>query len=196
MSDERLDQQQDDAFALLAHDLPRVAPPGGLLDRVLAEAAAPPARPLPRPRTRRAWLRPRVALALGGALAVAVLALVLALATTGNGGRDARVAVTSADGAVHGTLEVVAADAPAAHVVVRLQGLPPAPAGHHYTAWILAAGSDQMTPIGSFTATGATTELDLPLPGPAAYVAFDVSLQDDAAPPEHSGVSVAGARLG
>ena len=144
MSHEHLDQrQQDDAFALLARDLPRVAPPGDLLDRVLADADAAPARPLPRPRTRRAWLRPRAALALGGALAVALLALVLVLATTGDGGREQRVAVTSADGAVHGTLEVVAAGAPAAHVVVRLQGLPAAPAGHHYTAWILAAGSDR-----------------------------------------------------
>jgi hypothetical protein len=106
-----------------------------------------------------------------------------------------RVDVGSPGGRTVGTLALYEPRDGPARVVVTLVDLEDAPAGHHYTAWILGTDGAEMTPIGSFDRAGETTELRLPLPDVGRYAAFDVSVQADDASPEHSGVSVAGARL-
>jgi anti-sigma-K factor RskA len=204
MSDEPTHESAErDEFARLERVLPRVAPPPDLLARIVEEtrapAAAPPtaAAPARGAGARRwpAWLRPRFAVpALGAVAAVVVVALVLTV--SGDEDPAARVALATEQASLSGSVALFAPDAPEAHVEIRLDGLEPAPAGHHYTAWVLEAETGEMTPIGSFDSTGATTELRLPLPGPGQYAAFDISVQADSAPPEHSGISVAGATLG
>ena len=199
MTDEPFDERtQDEAFAQLEQALPRVAPPPDLLQQIVDEIRDQEvATPLPEtPRAARSprW-RWRVAVPALAGLAVALVAIIV-IVSGRSGEQSARqVAVTSHGGAVSGTLELIDPQQSDAHVVVALTGLDPAPAGYHYTAWILDQATDEMTPIGSFDSTGSTTELRLPLPGPGEYVAFDISLQADAAPPTHSGTSVAGARL-
>ena len=47
---------------------------------------------------------------------------------------------------------------------------------------------------GVFNATSPSmVRIELPLPGAGPYAAMDISVEDDGGPPEHSGVSVAGA---
>jgi len=200
VTDEPFDQRtQDEAFAELEQALPRVAPPPALLQQIVDEIRDQDTATLPpeKPRAVR-WSRWRwrfVVPALAG-LAVALVAIIVIVSGSSGEQSDLQVAVTSDGGAVGGSLELFDPQQADAHVVVALTGLAPAPAGYHYTAWILDQATDEMTPIGSFDSTGSTTELRLPLPGPGEYVAFDISLQADAAPPAHSGTSVAGARLG
>jgi anti-sigma-K factor RskA len=194
---------EDDDFARLERSLPRVAPPPDLLARIIEQTQVPSAEarpaaaapPSPARRPWHEWLRPRLALPALGAVAALVVVALLLTTISGEDDPAVRVALTTEQASLSGTVELFDPQAPEAHVEIRLDGLEPAPEGHHYTAWVLEAATGEMTPIGSFDSTGATTELRLPLPGPGEYAAFDISVQADSAPPEHSGTSVAGASL-
>ena len=187
----------DETVRRLERGLPRVAPPADLLDGVLAriedEAPAPARRA---PRRSLADLLPRWRPAALGLTAAAAVALVLTLVLPGGGlgSPDARAAVVAHRGSgVQGEADLFRTGSARGEVVVRFRNLPAAPAGHHYTVWVLRQGSHEMTPVGSFTPSGRTVRLVLPLPGPGRYAALDVSLQGNDAPPANSGLSVAGA---
>jgi hypothetical protein len=52
-----------------------------------------------------------------------------------------------------------------------------------------------MTAVGSFTPAEPTVTLSLPLPTAGDFAAVDISIQSNDGPPEHSNVSLAGARF-
>lgn len=179
------DQELRREFAMLERDLPRVAPREDLFadirGRLEPEAPAAPRSWWPR------WRTP--ALAAAAAAAVLVVAAVLV-----SGGPDAAAEAALVPHGGSGARGEVALFGPTTrdgHLTLEVRDLRPAPAGHHYTVWVLRAGSEEMTPVGSFAY--GSGKLTLPLPGPGPYVALDISLQRTDAPPTHSGVSVAGA---
>ena len=197
MSDDRLDADLEHTIAALSHDLPRVAPPAGLRASILA---AIPVRdgiadPSPVPVAAPFWRRNlRVAFPAGVALVALVAALVIAAAVSGGPGAAERSAIVAHGGSgARGQVSLYAPQTAAGRIVVDLHGLPRAPAGTHYTVWVLRTGGAQMTPVASLS-TGSA-RLDLPLPFPARYAAVDISLQQDDAPATHSARSVASATL-
>jgi anti-sigma-K factor RskA len=181
-----------ESFARLEGDLPRVAPREDLFGAIRAqiEPAAMPAAPRSRPAR---WRRPRLVVALAGATVAAAAALtaVVVLDTDDGATTVTAALVAHREAGVSGRVELRSPDSDHGRVGLEVRDLERAPAGFHYTVWVLRVDSEQMTPIGSFTVPGG--ELDLPLPGPARYAALDISLQRNEAPPAHSGVSVAGA---
>jgi hypothetical protein len=144
----------------------------------------------------RRWLRRSpYAIPAGGALVALVAALVIAVAVSG-GPAPAESAALVAHGrsGAQGRVEIFDPTTTSGRLVVSLKGLGRAPAGRHYTVWVLRAGVTEMTPVASL-ADGSDVRLDLPLPSPGRYDAVDISLQRDDAPSVHSSISVAGATL-
>ncbi|HEY1480297.1 MAG TPA: anti-sigma factor [Gaiellales bacterium] len=199
MSSEPDDPRIEQAFARMQQDLPRVAPRADLFDQI---AAALPARtpvpvPVPPPaRSRWGLRRPTFAIPAGAALVALVAALVIALAVSGNPPATVSAALVPHGGSgVHGRVQLYDPETRNGRLVVHLQGLGVAPAGEHYTVWVLRRGVSEMTPVASL-ASGGDVRLDLPLPGPGRYSALDISLQRNDASAVHSNVSVGGASLG
>ena len=182
--------------ASLDSGVAREQPPDGLFDRILGEideGSVPHAQPEPSPptRRRRSWV-PRLALA--GAAAALVVAVALA-ALDGSDAPDARadVAGTEEFPDVRGVAELFSPTTAGGSLVLELENLPPPPVGSHYEVWVLREeAGEAMEAVGSFTPTGGTAELDLPLPGPGDFQAVDVSVEPDGGSPAHSGVSLAG----
>lgn len=187
--------------------LPRVAPPAGLGDRIMAAAAADEAgapthlAPVIRLDERRA--RRRVVLSsLAAAACAAAVAVGVTLAITGDGSTDmpgpltasTQVVGAAGDG-VSGTASLYGAGAAGGMVQVALDSVPAPPAGHHYEVWVLEKGSTAMTSVGSFTPSSGNVDLTLPLPAPAEYAAVDISVEPNGGPPAHSGTSLAGAKF-
>jgi hypothetical protein len=197
VSEERFDPDVEQAFSQLGQDLPRVAPPDALRDSILA--AVPlrerPAPVEPEPVAGHGWRRiPRVAFPAGVALAALVAALVIAVAVSGGPAAAAHSALVEHGGSgASGQVQLFSPATADGHLVVDLRGLPRAPAGEHYTVWVLRRGAAEMTPVASLSA--GTARLDVPLPFPGHYAAVDISLQRDDAPATHSAHSVAGATL-
>ena len=95
---------------------------------------------------------------------------------------------------VRGQAELFAPESDSGRLVLELEDVPDAPAGHHYAVWVLRPGTGvEMEPVGAFSPNGGSARLDLPLPGPGEYVAVDISVQEDGGSPVHSGTSLAGA---
>jgi anti-sigma-K factor RskA len=180
-----------ETLALVERSLPRMTPPDGLFDRILAEVK-PQAVVIPlRPRSHRRVLLP-VAAGLTAIAAVAVLALVL---WGGGGGApvDGRAAITGkSDPAVTGEAVLRGSTADGGTVHVSLNDVPPAPDGHHYEVWVLRQGGHEMEAVGVFSPASSHVELELPLPGPGDYAAVDVSVEADGGSPAHSSTSLAG----
>jgi hypothetical protein len=193
---------------VLERGLPRVALPEGVLDRVLerieaetpsVEAATgePGAEVIPFPKERR-W---RAVAISAGAAAVAVAAsvmLTLAVSNDDLGSPAVQASIASlvpSSTPLRGDVELFDPQSPGGTIVVHLENLPVLPAAHHYELWVLPEGSDEMISVGTFTPDSSTVTFELPLPGPAVYAAVDLSVEEDDGPPEHSGTSVAGARL-
>ena len=199
--------------ARLERALPRAATPTGpgslaaVLDAI-GQGEAPAAEPDPpvagpepavatplRPR-RRPWARP-LGIAAVAAAAACVLTLAIGAIVGDNGddlgSPDARAAVEPAAGsAIHGEATLYGSTGPGGRLVVDLDGLAPAPAGHHYEVWVLRAGAPEMEAVASFQPAGGDERLVLPLPGAGAFDALDISVEEDGGPPAHSGTSVAG----
>jgi hypothetical protein len=194
MTAERPDPDSDLAFARMQHDPPRVGPPPDLLDEI---AAALPVRgerePAASVRRRFGPWRPTFGIPAGAALAALVVALVIAVVVSGGPSPTAST-VLEAHGAsgAHGRVDLFDPATSDGRVVVHLKGLAIAPAGDHYTIWVLRDGVREMTPVASIV-SGEDARIDLPLPGPGRYTALDISLQKNDASPVNSGRSVAGA---
>jgi anti-sigma-K factor RskA len=187
--DERHDEQE--VFALLEAELPRVTPPedlfAGVLREIEPEAAVVPLEPRRRGIGR--W-------AAGAAAAVAaVIAVAVGVSLLGDGAESpaARAALEAkTDDGVTGEALLFAPDADGGRMTVSLVGVPVAPSGHHYEVWVLPAGSDDMLSVGTFDPESAgDVELEFELPGPDEYAAVDVSVEEDAGPAEHSDTSLA-----
>jgi anti-sigma-K factor RskA len=135
------------------------------------------------------------ALAALAAAAVGVVATLLLTRAPEPGPPESRATVSApSDPGVRGEALLYAPDSAAGQLVLELTGLAEAPSGHHYEVWVLrSAGGGEMEAVGSFSAPeSGSVRLELPLPGPGAYRAVDISLEDDGGSPEHSGTSVAG----
>ncbi len=117
----------------------------------------------------------------------------IAVAVSGGPSPTASAALVAhgASGA-HGRVDLYDPSTANGRVVVHLKGLGIAPAGDHYTIWVLRDGVREMTPVASIV-SGEDANIDLPLPGPGRYTALDISLQRNDASAVHSGTSVAGA---
>ena len=192
MNAERPDPESELAFARMQRDLPRVAPRPDLFEEI---ATGLPVRgeerePAATVRRRFGLRRPTLAIPAGAAL---VAALVIAVAVSGGPSPTASAAL-QAHGAsgVHGRVDLFDPATSDGRVVVHLKGLAIAPAGDHYTIWVLRDGVREMTPVASIV-SGEDARIDLPLPGPGGYTALDISLQKNDASPVNSGKSVAGA---
>jgi hypothetical protein len=139
---------------------------------------------------------------LGGALVAAAAAVaaitIVVTRDSGLGTPDQQVDIVAADptSPVHGRAALYDPDRPGGHVVVDLESLGAAPSGHHYEVWVLRKGTTVMEPVGSFASKGSPVHLELDLPAGGDYAALDISIEEDAGPPEHSGTSVAGAKFG
>jgi hypothetical protein len=195
VSTERPDPESELAFARIQRDLPRAAPRPDLFDEI---AAGLPARgderePAASVQRRFRIRRPTFAIPAGAALAALVAALVIAVVVSGGPSPTASAAL-EAHGAsgVHGRVDLFDPATSDGRVVVHLKGLAIAPAGDHYTIWVLRDGVREMTPVASIV-SGEDARIDLPLPGPGRYTALDISQQKNDASPVNSGRSVAGA---
>jgi anti-sigma-K factor RskA len=139
---------------------------------------------------------------VAGAATVAAASVLVTLAVTrdGSSGNPTQTAaIVAADqqtGAVTGRVQVFDPESASGRLVVNLENVPDAPAGHHYEVWVLRPGERvEMEPVGAFTPQGGRADLDLSLPGPGEYVAVDISIQENGGSPVHSGKSLAGATL-
>jgi anti-sigma factor RsiW len=147
-------------------------------------------------------LRVKTGRLLVGVAAIAAASVLVTLAVTRDGGRgspaqSAEVVPAEQQAArVTGRVQLYHPDTASGTLVIDLQSVPVAPAGHHYEVWVLRPGDQlEMEPVGAFAPQDGHAELELPLPGPGPYVAVDISIQQDGASPVHSGKSLAGATL-
>jgi anti-sigma-K factor RskA len=157
------------------------APPTGALATVI---------PFPR---RRWLLSTAAAAAVAAGIAVG---LTLAFTSDGLGDPDLRAAVLPIEAAtvVDGSAALYDTQSSQGVLVLDLENLPAAPAGHHYEVWVLrASAGGEMEAVGAFSQREGSTRLELPLPGPGDYAAVDISVEEDGGSAEHSGVSIAGA---
>jgi hypothetical protein len=139
--------------------------------------------------------RPPFAIPAGVALVAFVAALVIAVAVAGDPPpASTGTLVGHGSSGVHGRVDVFDPSSGEGRVVVHLRGLAVAPAGDHYTIWVLRDGVQEMTPVASIV-SGEDSRIELPLPGPGRYTALDISLQLNDASPVNSGTSVASAAL-
>jgi hypothetical protein len=145
---------------------------------------------------RRRIRRPTFAIPAAVALLALVAALIVAIAVSGDPPPAARgTLVAHGSSGVHGSVDLFDPSSSNGRVVVHLKGLAVAPAGDHYTIWVLREGAREMTPVASIV-SGEDARIDLPLPGPGRYTELDVSLQRNDASAVHSSTNVATAALG
>jgi anti-sigma factor RsiW len=147
-------------------------------------------------------LRRKTGRLLAGAAAVAAASVLVTLVMTRDGApgtpaQSAEVVPAAQQAAnVTGRVEVFQPESAAGRLVVDLENVPAAPAGHHYEVWVLRPGDQvEMEAVGAFTPQDGRAHLDLRLPGPGEYIALDISIQENGGSPVHSGTSLAGASL-
>ncbi len=172
----------------LERGLAREKPPDDLFDRVVAETR--PAQVVP--------FRGRAARMASPVLAAAVAAVAAVLVTLnltdddGLGDPVRRAALTSST--VEGSVALYRPDERDGRLVVDLDRVPEPPREHYYEIWISRPGGVKI-PVGSFTPENGEAHFELPLPTPGQYLSIDISVEEDDGPPEHSGRSLATARL-
>lgn len=189
----------------LGHVFARGAlPPADLSDRIIAVAVAGQPEPVvatPSPghatvASRRRWRSLLPAIGMSAAAAAAAVAITLvATRDPGLGTPDreaAIVAVTPGD-SLAGRVALYHPDRADGRLAIDISKLKAAPAGHHYQVWLLRKGSTVMEAVGAFDVSSDATHIEANLPGRGEYAALDISLEEDNGPPEHSGVSIAGA---
>jgi hypothetical protein len=180
--------EHTDTVERLERGVSRATPPDDLFDRILADTH--PAEVVP--------LRRKVARTASPVLAAAVASVAAVLATLGLTGGDGlgdpvlRGALTGS--AVEGSAALYKPDERDGTVVVDLDRVPDPPQRHYYEIWIERPDGIRL-PIGTFTPEDGKAHLELRLPTPGRYVSIDISVEEDDGPPEHSGESLATARL-
>ena len=188
------DDDRDLHLDVLSSALPRVAPPADLWNRISEEVRQPEAAVIPFRRRRPAVVRLAAAGAAVAAVAAAVAAVVFLARPGANASPVAVAAIVAHEPgtSVTGTARLYGTTQPDGRLRLSLRSIPAPPSGHHYEVWVLGRGQTNMTAVGSFTPSGRSVTLDLPLPAPGHYAAVDISVQKDGGPPEHSSVSLAG----
>lgn len=183
---------EQDVFARLETELPRVTPPDDLFARVLSEIE-PGSTVVPlEPRRRRHPARWAAGAAAAVAAVVAVAIGVSVVADTEESPAARAALDAKTDDGVTGEALLFGPDSDGGRLTVSLTGVPVAPSGHHYEVWVLPAGSDAMLSVGTFDPEAAgDVELEFELPAPDEYAAVDVSVEEDAGPAEHSDTSLA-----
>lgn len=186
--------------SLLEAHVAREAPGHDLFAGILAgiELAASKA---PERTSRTTWSLRRAlpAFAIGAAVIASAFAVALGLGSNGGlGTPDAVAAVrgTPEFAGVHGEALLFDSGTPEGVLRLELADVPAAPAGEHYEVWVLRPSTgDAMEAVGVFDPTTPEVSLELGLPGAGDYVAVDISVEPDAGPPEHSGMSLAGGKF-
>lgn len=165
-----------------------VRPPDDLFDRILAETR--PAQVLP--------FRRRIARTASPVVAAAVAtvgAVLLTLRLTGGDGLgDPVLRAALASRSIEGTAALYRPDERDGMLVVDLDRVPQPPPASYYEIWI-SRPDGRKVPIGTFTPEDGKVHLELRLPTPGRYLSVDISVEEEDGPPEHSGRSVATARL-
>jgi anti-sigma-K factor RskA len=192
-----LDDTLDDAARAELDELRRLLtspstwddPPPELADDIVAEirAEVPEVRPTAM-RRRRTWMRPVLTVA---AAAVAVLAVALGavlVTRDGDDGESFTLAATDVIPAATGTATVESTGS-GLSISLTIDGLPPAEPGTFYQAWM--RGDRGSVPIGTFHAREGDGPIELWSGVDVAdYPTMTVTLQQEGAGPESSGVVV------
>lgn len=181
-----------DTVERLEHGVARVTPPDDLFDRIVEEVR-PSAEVLPFRRRRfPAWASTAAA-----AAAAAAAAVVLTVAVTGeDDGLGSPVkTVRISNERVEGTLALYSPEAGSRVLVADLDRVPRAPEGHYYELWISRPGGDIKFPIGAFNPSDGKVHLVAPLPIEDKQLTIDISIEEETGPPDHSGRTIAAARL-
>lgn len=187
---------QLEALALLTPDAP--LPPGAASWETVRRRIAVDVEPSAGGRVISFPRRVLPRLAAVAAVAACSVAVTLAVTRNETGSPQVTAPIVSTEpaAALAGSVKLFEPDSAAGHVVLNLRNVPDAPAGHHYEVWVLRPGEGaEMEAIGAFSPENGRASLTLSLPGPGEYVALDISIQEDAGPPEHSGSSLGGATL-
>lgn len=189
MSDEPMGMPEHrETVERLEHGVARVHPPDDLFDRIVAETQ--PARVIPLRRRFASWASPAAAAA--AAAAAAVLITVAVTRDEGLGDPVRRAAITGTN--VRGTAALYRPEERDGLIVLDLDRVPDPPSGNYYEIWIARPGG-QKVPIGTFVPEDGKAHLELRLPTPGKYLSIDISVEDEDGPPDHSGRSIAAARL-
>jgi anti-sigma-K factor RskA len=189
MSDEPMGiPEHRETVERLERGVARVKPPDDLFDRIVAETQ--PARVIPLRRRFTSWASPAATAAV--AAAAAVLVTVAVTRDDGLGDPVRRASITGTN--VRGTAALYRPDERDGLVVLDLDRVPDPPRAHYYEIWISRPGGRKV-PIGAFTPEDGKAHLELPLPTPGKYLSIDISVEEEDGPPDHSGRSIAAARL-
>jgi anti-sigma-K factor RskA len=200
------------AMDLLGEAAVPVAVPGGLEARVLAAiarepvpepaGAAAPDVPATRRRARPRW-RPVWALAAAAVIAVAFLAGVgLGRGLPGPGGgvqpapAEQTIRLAAVDGGRATGVATIRPSGGGRSILLTVRDLPPPPAGHFYTCWLVAPDDtlqhQDRVSVGSFVTGGdgsATVRWETAA-DPARYPSLGVTLEPDNGNPLHQGPKV------
>ena len=187
MSDDALGiPEHRDTVEQLERGVARVAPPDDLFDRIAAETRPAPVVPLRRRVV--VWASPAVA-------AAAAVAVTFGVMREDDSLGDPIREVQVSNEAVDGRLAVYRRGEGNRLLVVDLDRVPDAPKDHFYEIWISRPGSDVKIPIGAFTPRDGHAHLEVPLPTEDKRLSIDISIEDEAGPPEHSGQSMVEAEV-
>jgi hypothetical protein len=167
----------------------RTKPPDDLFDRIVAETR--PGEVVPR--RRRRLLRTASPVAAAAVASVAAVLTTLSL-TGGDGLGDPVLRAALAGSNVRGSAAVYKPDRPDGRLVVDLDSVPEPPSDHFYELWLTRSDGVRIS-VGSFTPDDGEAHFEVPLPIPGSYASIDISIEQDDGPPEHSGQSLATARL-
>jgi hypothetical protein len=174
-----------DTVERLERGVARVTPPEGLFDRILAETKPAPVVPLRRRVV--TWAAPAFA------AAAAVLATI-AVTADGDGLGDPVRKASLTGRNVSGTAALYRPDERDGMVVLDLDRFPAPPPGSYFEIWLTLPGGHKV-PVGTFTPEEGKTHLELRLPKAGRYLSIDISVEEESGPPDHSGRTVATARL-
>jgi anti-sigma-K factor RskA len=181
-----------DTVERLEHGVARVTPPDDLFDRIV-EDVRPSAEVVPFRRRRfTAWASTAAA-----AAAAAAAAVVLTLAVTGedDGLGSPIKTVRISNERVDGTLALYSPEGGNRVLVADLDRVPRTPEDEYYQLWVSRPGSDVKIPIGAFNPSDGKAHLEVLLPTDDKQLTIDISIEEETGPPDHSGRTIAAARL-
>jgi hypothetical protein len=189
-------RELDELRTLLASSSTWDEPPAELADGIVAEIQAVPGanRPVTPQRRQRSWSRP-VLIAASAAAAVVALTLgaVLIAGDGDSGGEQFTLVATDVIPEASGSATVEATGS-GLSISLSVDDLPPAAAGTFYQAWMRGDGGS--IPIGTFHARDGDGPIELGSGVDVAdYPLMTVTIQQEGAGPESSGVVVLRAEI-